>query len=148
MRSHPVIEALEKAGVTVVLMPPDSIKLRPGPSIAPPEVIRPLVEEVRQRKPEVLAALRQQEFNRLYAMVKASVSRVADGCIEGGIAVAQALGMWPRLMALESAIDRAVKNLDEPALLGSLEAFEKAWEELRDRMAHLRRPAQQVEATA
>jgi len=145
---HPIVEFLTRHGYQVRLRPPDTIHIKPVAPRLPEEKYQAVVEAVRQRKPEILEALRQQEFNRLYALVQASVSQVAEIYPEGGIAEAKRLGLWPRLMALESAIDRAVKNLDEPALLGALEAFEKVWREVRDATIHLRRPARQVEATA
>lgn len=145
-----IISALEEAGMEVSLMPPDNIKIRPVSLMAPPEIIVSLVKKARRRKPEILKALRQREFARLHALVQASVAGAAEVYPEGGIEEAKRLGMWPRLLALEHAIDQALKNLDEPALLGALEAWEKAWGELRDAMArqrHTRAPAP-VEATA
>jgi len=148
--NHPLIEALEKAGVTVVLMPPDNVKLQPGPSIAPQEVILPLVKEAKRRKPEILETLRRQEFNRLYALVRASMSRVAEIYIEGGIEEAKRQGMWPKILCLEHSIDQALVDLDEARLLGALEALERTWQEVTDKTAQRRRqtPPTRLEATA
>jgi hypothetical protein len=151
MTTHPLVKALLEAGIELAFAPPDTIRFKPVcPSKAPKERLESLVQEAKQCKPEILQALKAQEFKRLCSLVSASVSRVAEIYPEGGIDEACRTGLWPKLLALEHAIDEACKALDEPRLLGALEAWEKTWLGIRDMMARQRqtKAPEPIEATA
>jgi hypothetical protein len=92
----------------------------------------------------------QEEFKRLCSLVSASVSRVAEIYPEGGYDQARKTGLLVKLQTLEHAIDEACKALDEPRLLGALEAWEKTWLGIRDMMARQRqnKAPEPIEATA
>ena len=140
-----LLNTASKLGVTVRLHGADKIEAL-VPRRADAEAV---AKEIFKHKPRVLETLRRQEFNRLYALVRASMSRVTEIYPEGGIAEAKRQGMWPKILGLEHSIDQALVDLDKARLLGALEALERAWQEVTDKTAQRRRQnPPRLEATA